>query len=191
MKSMNMQPHPDPRLNPTTPIRWWLALCTACCVLLLYTRAGRTQSAPLEELSAFPQTTLTIAGGGGSHQFKIWVADTPAREEQGLMFVRDLPAGKGMVFVGARPRVWTMWMKNTYIPLDMLFVAVDGRVVKVAHAIPHDETIISSDIAVNGVIELQGGISDKLHIKAGDLARWKPATAAAQATAPAPAASIQ
>jgi len=149
------------------------ALSAACCALLLYSSSGHAQGAPLEDLSAFPQTTLTISGGAGSHQFSIWVADTEAREEQGLMFVRDLPANKGMVFTGAQPKVWTMWMRNTYIPLDMLFVAVDGHVVKIAHAIPHDETTISSDIAVNAVIELQGGISDKLQLKVGDLARWR------------------
>jgi hypothetical protein len=161
-------------LQPTTPtIRWLLALCATCSVLLLYAATGHAQSAPLEELSAFPQSTLTISGVGGTHQFSIWVANTPAREEQGLMFVRELPADQGMVFVGDAPRVWTMWMKNTYIPLDMLFVAVDGRVVKIAHAIPHDETTISSEIPVNGVIELQGGITDKLHVKVGDRATWK------------------
>ncbi len=89
------------------------------------------------------------------------------------MFVRELPADQGMVFIGAEPKVWTMWMKNTYIPLDMLFVAVDGHVVKIAHALPHDETNISSEVAVNAVIELQAGISDKLHIKVGDVAKWK------------------
>jgi len=52
-------------------------------------------------------------------------------------------------------------------------VDVDGHVVKIAHAIPHDETTISSDIDVNAVIELQAGISDKLHIKVGDVAKWK------------------
>jgi uncharacterized protein len=158
------------------------ALYAACCALLLYSSAGHTQGAPLEDLSAFPQTILTVSGGGGTHQFSIWVANTEAREEQGLMFVRELPADKGMVFTGAQPKVWTMWMRNTYIPLDMLFVAVDGHVVKIAHAIPHDETIISSDVPVNGVIELQGGISDKLHLKVGDLAKWK--TVLAPASAP-------
>jgi uncharacterized membrane protein (UPF0127 family) len=155
---------------------WLLALIVAGAALLLYAGAGRAQSQnpPLEELSAFPQTTLTVSGGGGTHQFSIWVANTAPREEQGLMFVRELPADKGMVFIGAQPKVWNMWMKNTYVPLDMLFVAVDGRVVKIAHAIPHDETTISSDVPVNAVIELEGGISDKLHLKVGDLAKWKP-----------------
>jgi uncharacterized protein len=157
------------------------ALYAACCALLLYSSAGHTQGAPLEDLAAFPQTTLTVSGGGGTHQFSIWVANTEAREEQGLMFVRELPADRGMVFTGAQPKVWTMWMRNTYIPLDMLFVAVDGHVVKIAHALPHDETIISSDSPVNGVIELQGGISDKLHLKVGDVAKWKSVPAPASA----------
>jgi len=91
------------------------------------------------------------------------------------MFVRELAADRGMVFVGEQPRVWTMWMRNTYIPLDMLFVATDGRVVKIAHAIPHDETTISSEVAVNGVIELPGGVSEKLHLKVGDIAKWRAA----------------
>jgi uncharacterized protein len=152
-----------------------IAVMAAAAALMAYSGAEWAQSptAPLEELSAFPQTTLTVSGHGGTHQFDIWVANTAAREEQGLMFVRELPADKGMVFIGPEPKVWTMWMKNTYVPLDMLFVAVDGHVVKIAHAIPHDETNISSEVAVNAVIELQGGISEQLHIKVGDLAKWK------------------
>jgi uncharacterized membrane protein (UPF0127 family) len=163
----------NPNSNSTR--RWLVALCTLGSLLALYDGTGHSQApgAPLEDLSAFPQTTLTISGSGASHQFTIWIANTEAREEQGLMFVRDLPPERGMVFIGAEPKVWTMWMKNTYIPLDMLFVAVDGHVIKIAHALPHDETNISSDIPVNAVIELQAGISEKLHIKVGDVAKWK------------------
>jgi len=154
---------------------WLLTVCMAASVLALYAGItwAQTPSAQLEELSAFPTTTLTITGSGATHQFNIWVADTEPREEQGLMFVRELAADRGMVFIGAQPKVWNMWMKNTYVPLDMLFVAPDGHVVKIAHAIPHDETTISSDIAVKGVIELQGGICEQLHIKVGDLAKWR------------------
>lgn len=161
--------------NSNTTRRWLLALCAACSALILYAGSGHSQtpSAQLEDLAAFPQTTLTISGGHGKHEFTVWVANTDPRAEQGLMFVRELAADRGMVFTGPRPRVWGMWMRNTYIPLDMLFVDVDGRVVKIAHALPHDETTISSDVIVNSVIELQGGISEKLQLKVGDVAKWK------------------
>jgi uncharacterized membrane protein (UPF0127 family) len=165
-------------MNPisTSLRRRLLVPWAACCALLLYAGTSHTQTpgAPLEDLAAFPQTTLTVSGGGGTHQFTIWVANTPARDEQGLMFVRELPAERGMLFSGEQPKVWGMWMRNTYVPLDMLFVAKDGHVVKIAHAVPHDDTTIRSDVEVSAVIELQGGISEKLHLKVGDLAKWKP-----------------
>ena len=88
-------------------------------------------------------------------RFEVWVADTNARAEQGLMFVRDLPADRGMVFPLTPPRVETMWMKNTYIELDMLFIAADGHVVKIiARARPLSLETLSSDMPVGAVLEL-------------------------------------
>ncbi len=148
----------------------------ACLALTLpgaWMAPAHAQSAPLEELSAFPRAVLTIRGGGAVHEFTIWVADTPAREEQGLMFVRELAADRGMVFFDSQPRPWSMWMKNTFIPLDMLFIGADGRIASIAHALPHDETIIRSGGPVKAVIELQAGVSEKLHLKVGDQAAWK------------------
>jgi uncharacterized protein len=169
----------NPRINPH-PNRlsmsgrcWLVTMFAAASALLLNGGVSNAQTAPLEDLSAFPLTTLTVSGGGGKHQFTLWVADTESREQQGLMFVRELPEEMGMVFKGPQPKVWTMWMRNTFVPLDMLFVATDGRVVKITHAIPHDDTTLSSDVPVDAVIELQGGISEKLHLKVGDVAKWK------------------
>jgi len=161
-----------PQDRAPMPVR---RLLLGAVLALVAAGSATAQQAPLEDLSAFPQTQLVIKGGGTSHKFTIWVADTPARDQQGLMFVRDLPADRGMVFQDQEPKVWSMWMKNTFIPLDMLFIAADGRVTQISHAIPHDETIISSSIPVQAVIELQGGIADKLHLKVGDLASWKQA----------------
>jgi len=131
------------------------------------------------DLTSFPRTTLEISHRGGEHAphkyaFEVWVADTPDRAEQGLMFVRDLPETMGMVFPVEPPRIENMWMKNTYIELDMLFIAGDGRVTKIiANAVPMSLQILSSDTPVAAVLELRGGQAAKLGLRVGDSVAWK------------------
>lgn len=128
----------------------------------------------IESLSHFPRATLTIAARG-HHQdrFRVWVADTPARQVQGLMFVRELPADQGMIFPVNPPRVAQFWMKNTYIPLDMLFVGPDGRIEKItANAKPFSLAILSSGEPVEAVIEIRGGEAKKLGLHVGARVRW-------------------
>lgn len=134
------------------------------------------------QLSSYPRTQLQITSPPGahapfSHQFDVWVADTPERAQQGLMFVSDLPENKGMVFPLDPPRVEGMWMKNTYIELDLLFIRADGRVTKIIErAHPLSLEILSSEGPVAAVLELKGGLAAKLGLKNGDLVRWnKPA----------------
>jgi len=125
---------------------------------------------PLEDLARFPTTTLEIRSAGRKASFDIWVADTPPREEQGLMFVRDLPADRGMIFLEATPRIASMWMKNTYIPLDMVFIRADGRVAAVfANTVPFSETVISANEPVKAVLEIKGGEAARRGIQVGDL----------------------
>jgi uncharacterized protein len=151
------------------------ALLLTCALLLTGAGAVQAQQAPLDDLDRFPKAELTLRSGTATHHFHIWVADTAAHEEQGLMFVRELPADQGMVFVEAAPKVWAMWMRNTYIELDMLWVGEDGRVLKIAeHARPHDETTLKYDGAAKAVIELPGGAASRLGIKLGDYASWQP-----------------
>ena len=150
---------------------WWPAWLIAACAAAMPLRA--------EDLASFPRTTLEIAHHGGDHAartytFQVWVADTPERAEQGLMFVSDLPESMGMVFPLDPPRVENMWMKNTYIELDMLFVAADGRVTKIierAHPLSLDN--LSSDKPVSAVVELRGGAVAHLGLKVGDKVSWK------------------
>ncbi len=154
-------------------------LTAAALALLVCLPLARAQSAgPAQPLSSFPRTQLRVtAHGGVSHPFDVWVADTPERAEQGLMFVSDLPDNKGMVFPLDPPRVENMWMKNTYIELDMLFVRSDGRVSKIIErAHPLSQEILSSDAPVAAVVELRGGLAAKLGLKAGDLVRWEKPT---------------
>lgn len=156
-----------------------LAACLAAATL-----PCRAQSEPLQDLTTFPRASLTIvhrdaAHGAHTYRFEVWVADTPARAEQGLMFVSDLPESSGMVFPLTPPRIERMWMKNTYIELDMLFVDTAGRISKItAHARPLTLDTLSSDTPVRAVIELRGGEAEKLSLGVGDLVSWKERDAA-------------
>jgi len=125
----------------------------------------------LEPLSNFPQTTLHIlTPDARQHAFDIWVADSPAHREQGLMFVKELTDNTGMLFVFDRPQYVQMWMKNTLIPLDMVFIDADGRIDSIAvNAKPMSLKIIESRNRVLGVLELAGGRTAKLGIHAGDI----------------------
>jgi uncharacterized protein len=138
---------------------------------------------PPLDLTTFPRTSLEITHYDSGHAarkypFQVWVADTEARAEQGLMFVSDLPETMGMVFPIEPPRVENMWMKNTYIELDMLFIGKDGRVSKIIErAAPMSLQTLSSDVPVAAVLELKGGEAAKLGLRTGDTVVWKkPAT---------------
>ena len=126
----------------------------------------------LENLDQFPNTVLDIRTHGGREWFNVWVADTPARSEQGLMFLKWLPPDWGMLFSQETPRVMSMWMKNTLIPLDMLFIDGHGRVVYIRErATPQSEVIITTPLPVKAVLELSGGQCARLGIRVGDKVR--------------------
>lgn len=152
------------------------ALGLLCLPLLLFVLSApaAAQSGPIEDLSNFPQTSLAIESGKSRHDFTIWVADTPQREEQGLMFVRELPANRGMLFPLRAPRTMSMWMKNTYIELDMVFIGTDGRVSKIVErAVPQSLTTIDSGGPISAVLEIRGGEAARLGVHTGDRVKWK------------------
>ena len=127
----------------------------------------------------FLTSTLTIDSGTGPHKFTVEVATTEAQKEYGLMFRSKMDADHGMIFVWQKPLVLTMWMKNTILPLDMVFVDGGGKVTHVvANAKPESETIISSIAPVNAVIELNAGMAQKLGITMGDQVESPDLTAA-------------
>ncbi len=143
--------------------------------LLMGGAPAGAQSMTLENLDHFPRATLVIQAPGHVYRFRAWIADTPARQAQGLMFVRDLPADQGMIFPMRPPQVAKFWMANTYIPLDMLFVAPDGRIEKItANAKPFSLKTISSGAPVEAVIEIGGGEARALGITVGALVQWSP-----------------
>ena len=121
-------------------------------------------------LSAFPRERIAIeTRSARRHTFDAWRADTPHTRAQGLMFVRNLRPEQAMIFVYSPPQHVGMWMKNTLIPLDMLFVDDHGCVVKVHElAEPGALETIASDRPVVLVVELAGGSAGRLGLRTGD-----------------------
>ncbi|NNE84910.1 MAG: DUF192 domain-containing protein [Alphaproteobacteria bacterium] len=119
--------------------------------------------------STFDRSTLSIETAQGSHEFDIELALAPDQQAQGLMFRQEMAKDAGMLFFHQRERVASMWMRNTFIPLDMLFVARDGRIVHIVErTVPHSLTTISAGIPVRAVLELNAGTVHRLAIKSGD-----------------------
>ena len=136
----------------------------AACVLgLILCVAGA-----LPASSACTDSTLTLRGDWGTARFSVEVADDADERSQGLMFREAMPKFAGMLFVYDRPQQVAFWMRNTLIPLDMLFAGADGVVTRVhANAVPGDETSIPGGGAVQYVLEINGGLAATLGIAPG------------------------
>lgn len=109
----------------------------------------------------------------GSQKFTLEVADTPDKQAKGLMFVRELPRTEGMIFVYESERINSMWMKNTYIPLDMIFLDKDKKVVGILENVP-PLTLDSRrvDRPSKFVIELNAGMAKEVGLQVGDLVKF-------------------
>jgi len=115
------------------------------------------------------QQTLEIVSKSGVHVFSVELAVTEQEREQGLMFRKQLPEGQGMLFDFKGEQDVAMWMKNTYIPLDMFFIRRDGRILRIAeNTEPMSEAIIASGGPVLAVLEVSGGTARKFGIVPGD-----------------------
>jgi len=137
---------------------WWMllfvfGLLSACAHAIEYERG-----------------TLTVTtASGDSHEFVIELADTKRKRRRGLMFRENLDASAGMLFDFERVAPVSMWMVNTYISLDMLFIASDGEIVKIAEAVqPLSSEQIHSGVPVRAVLELNAGVAAQLGIGPGD-----------------------
>ena len=115
---------------------------------------------------------LTIRTKGATHQFTVEVAATPEQQERGLMFRRSVPADRGMIFPYDPPQNVSFWMKNTLIPLDIIFIRGDGTIVRITNAKALDETPLPSGEPVAVVLEIRAGRAAELGIKEGDVASW-------------------
>jgi len=113
--------------------------------------------------------TLEIASKSGVHVFSVEIADNDAERAKGLMYRKDLPEGQGMLFDFHREQEVSFWMQNTYIPLDMVFIRADGRILRIAeNTEPLSTRLIPSGGPVRAVLEVIGGTTRKLGIAPGD-----------------------
>ena len=126
-------------------------------------------SASAETLRTEP---LDIVTAGGVRHFTVEIAETDATRERGLMFRKSLAPDRGMLFDFGSPQAVTFWMKNTLIPLDLIFIGKDGHVVSIArNATPMSEALIPSGGPIQAVLEVRGGRADQIGVKPGDEVR--------------------
>ena len=113
--------------------------------------------------------TLVLKTDSGDHNFNIEVATTDQERALGLMFRRSLPENGGMLFLYDQPQPAAMWMKNTLIPLDMVFISPEGKVHRIeSNAEPFSTAVIPSEGDIVGVLELKGGEAGRIGLKRGD-----------------------
>lgn len=118
---------------------------------------------------SLPTSELTISSGKNVFQFTVELAITPEQRDIGLMHRARLESKHGMLFDFQNEKVVRFWMRNTFIPLDMLFIHADGRIAAIIkNARPHDETPVGPSEPVQAVLEISGGAADLLGLKAGD-----------------------
>jgi uncharacterized membrane protein (UPF0127 family) len=127
---------------------------------------------PLAPLAALPRSAVQVETASGRHVFQVWVADNDRSRQQGLMFIKELPADWGMLFLFRQPQLASFWMKNTYVSLDIVFIAPDGLVTNIAHDTePLSQAPIQSVAPVAGVLELAAGTAARIGLVAGDRVR--------------------
>lgn len=113
--------------------------------------------------------TVEIASKSGVHVFSVEIADNDAERARGLMYRKELPEGQGMLFDFHREQEVSFWMQNTYIPLDMVFIRADGRILRIAeNTEPLSTKLVPSGGPVRAVLEVIGGTTRKLGIAPGD-----------------------
>jgi uncharacterized protein len=133
-------------------------------VIVLATFACRAQDV------TYTESSVTIDTAKGALHFAVEMALTPEQQEHGLMFRSELAPADGMLFVLPEVATATFWMKDTLIPLDMLFIGDDGKIDDIhERAVPMSEDLIVSKVPVRAVLEVNGGTVDRLAIAPGDV----------------------
>ena len=160
-------------------MRWVAAVsiahASAGCRAEPATNASPPPVAERHPISGLELAGLEVESSGRIHRFVVEVARTSDEQAQGLMFRRSLGPDEGMIFPFPSPRPASFWMRNTLIPLDMIFVREDGTIARVAaDTVPLSEETVESGEPVAAVLELRGGRAAALGIRGGGRVGWGP-----------------
>ena len=129
---------------------------------------GPAHVGSVHPVSGLPVIPLRVRG----HAFRVEIARTDAEQQRGLMYRTIMGANEGMLFPEALPRRVAFWMRNTVLPLDIVFIGTDRRILNIVSAIPYDETPLPSAGPVSAVLELNAGRTRQLRIRPGDKVIW-------------------
>ncbi|MBD3762226.1 DUF192 domain-containing protein [Rhizorhabdus sp.] len=146
------------------------AFCAALAVSGCAPAPARSADSQAETPALVP---LTIRTAKGAVAYKVEVARTAQEQARGLMYRTSLPDHGGMIFPMTPPRIASFWMKNTYIPLDMIFIRADGTIARIAaNTVPEDLSPVESGEPVAAVLEIVGGGAAANEIAEGDRVEW-------------------
>ena len=134
---------------------------------------SQTRAVTVHPESGLKVIPLTVSGKDKPHHFRVELARSRMEQAKGLMFRTAMGADEGMLFPFDKPRAAAFWMRNTVIPLDIVFIGADRRILNIAeNAVPYSEDEILSEGEAAAVLELNGGRTAQLGIRAGDKVQW-------------------
>lgn len=151
-----------------------LALASACSPqpAAEATPAAETSAPARHPESGLAVIPLTVTSARGPRRFRVEVAATAGEQQKGLMFRTSMGPDEGMIFPNAVPQQRSFWMKNTVIPLDIIYIGPDRRVLNIVHGMPYSTDPLPSAGPVINVLELTGGRAEELGIAPGDPVVW-------------------
>ncbi|MGI8943435.1 MAG: DUF192 domain-containing protein [Qipengyuania sp.] len=152
-----------------------LLLLAACSPQPAAEASSAAETAPAAHpVSGLEVIPLTVTSGARDHRFRVELADTDEAQRRGLMFRTELGDNEGMLFPSDPPEVRSFWMKNTPLPLDIIFIGADGRILNIhANTTPYSTQSYASEGLASGVLELRGGRATELGIEPGDKVEWR------------------
>jgi uncharacterized membrane protein (UPF0127 family) len=150
-----------------------LAATLAACSTQTASAPSAAVTQTVHPVSGLQVVPLTVTSLRGKHTFRVEVASTEEEQAKGLMFRTQLGPDEGMIFPRNPPDYASFWMKNTPLPLDIIFIGVDGKINNIAaNTTPYSLTPVNSQGLAKGVLELNGGRAAQLGIAAGDTVTW-------------------